>query len=364
MLRRENELQTTAEKASASGAVQRWRVRLLLLASGVLIPAVLLAATEIILRICGFGFPVTATRPCTDRGTPSYCDDQFFTTPFFPPGMSRGPRPYAIHAEKLAGTYRIFILGESAAWGDPDPTYGFSRYLEVMLREKFPRVNFEIINTSITATNSHVLLPLAKDVAQHQPDLFIIYAGNNEVVGPFGPGTVLAAATSNLRTIRARIFINSSRISQLVRTLASPRGAREWRGMEMFQGLQVRADSPQMKPVYDNFRENMRDIIATARHSGAQVVISTVGTNLKDCAPFASQHREGLRPDELRSWDDLVQRGAALESAGSHAEALRLYFAAAEIDPQYAELQFRIARSLWATGDFAEAKQRYVRAQG
>jgi len=67
----------------------------------------------------------------------------------------------------------------------------------------------------------------------------------------------------------------------------------------------------------------LRDIVAVANRSGAHVLISTVATNLKDCAPFASLHREGIRPDELSSWEGLVQRGAALENAGSHSEALK-----------------------------------------
>jgi hypothetical protein len=40
-----------------------------------------------------------------------------------------------------------------------------------------------------------------------------------------------------------------------------------------------------------------------------------------------------------------------------------LYLSATGIDPQHAELQFRIARCLWALGDFAGAKDRFVRAQ-
>lgn len=133
--------------------------------------------------------------------------------------------------------------------------------------------------------------------------------------------------------------------------------------MEMFLDRQLRADAPQLKPVYENFAANLRDVVAVARRAGAQVVLSTVATNLKDCAPFASLHREGMRPDELNSWDGLVQRGAALEKTGSYAEAVKLYYSAAEIDPQYAELQFRIARCLWALGDFAGAKDRFLRAQ-
>lgn len=363
MLQQENEIQTAKQEGPASGSGGALLRGLLFIATCVLVPIILLGGTEVVLRICGFGFPTTATRPCTDRGVSAYCDNQFFTTPFFPPGMLRTPRPYAFPANKPPGTYRIFILGESAAWGDPDPSYGFARYLEVMLRKNYPDVKFEIINTSITATNSHVLLPLARDIAQYQPDLFIIYAGNNEVVGPFGPGTVLTAASSNLGVIRARIFLNSTRLTQFLGSLGRGKQKSEWHGMEMFLEQQVRADSPRLGAVQKNFAANLRDIIAVARHSGARVLISTVATNLKDCAPFASLHRGNLRPEELRTWEDLVQRGAAFEQSGSYANALELYREAGKIDPQYAELHFRIARSLWALGDFAAAKEQFVQAQ-
>src|SRR5271165_4840027 len=342
-----------------------WRHWFSISATAILVPVLLLVVAEVLLRICGVGTPTGAMRPCTDQGRPAYCDNQFFAAPFFPPGMYRTPRPYVIPATKAPGTYRIFVLGESVAWGDPDPTYGFARYLEVMLRERFPQVKFEVVNASITAINSHVLLPMVKDLAQYQPDLFVIYTGNTEVVGPFGPGTVLTPWDLSLPAIRARIALNSTRLGQLVGNASggTRNNAAEWRGMEMFLERQVRADSPQMKPVYENFAANLRDIVAVANRSGAHVLISTVATNLKDCAPFASLHREGIREDELRSWEGLVHQGANLESAGSSAEALKLYLSAADIDPQYAELQFRIARCMWALGDFAGAKERYVRAQ-
>jgi tetratricopeptide (TPR) repeat protein len=343
----------------------RWRRWLAISATTILVPVLLLAVAEVALRVCGIGTPAGVTRPCTDHGQPGYCDNQFFAAPFFPPGMFRTPRPYVIPARKPPGTYRIFVLGESVAWGDPDPTYGFGRYLEMMLRERYPLARFEVINTSITAINSHALLPMVEDLSHYQPDLFVIYTGNTEVVGPFGPGTVLTPWDLSRPAIRARISLNSTRLGQLVGKInrANQKDTPEWRGMEMFLDRQVRADSPQMRPVYENFAANLHDIVAVARRSGAQVLISTVATNLKDCAPFASLHREGIREEELRSWEGLVHRGADLESAGSYAEALKLYLSAADIDPQYAELQFRIARCLWALGDFARAKERFVRAQ-
>ncbi len=353
-------------KEAVPGARQdSWRRWLSISATAILVPVLLLVLAEALLRICGVGTPTGAMRPCTDQGRPAYCDNQFFAAPFFPPGMYRTPRPYVIPARKAPGTYRIFVLGESVAWGDPDPTYGFARYLEVMLRERFPQVEFEVVNASITAINSHVLLPMVKDLAQYQPDLFIIYTGNTEVVGPFGPGTVLTPWDLRLPAIRARIALNSTRLGQLVGKASGGgrNNAAEWRGMEMFLDRQVRADSPQMKPVYENFAANLRDISAVARRSGAHILISTVATNLKDCAPFASLHREGIRQDELNSWEELVGRGAVLESTGSYSEAIKVYLSAADIDPQYAELQFRIARCLWAMGDFSGAKERFVRAE-
>ena len=353
------------EEAAPAHRGFRWRPWLAISATTILAPVLLLVLAEVALRLCGVGTPTGVTRPCTDQGRPAYCDNPSFAATFFPEGMFRTPRPYVIPATKPRGTYRIFVLGESVAWGDPDPTYGFARYLEVMLRQRYPQTKFEVINTSITALNSHAFLPMVKDLVHYQPDLFVIYTGNTEVVGPFGPGTVLTPWDLSLPAIRARIFFNSTRLGQLFGKLSrtSQNNTPEWRGMEMFLDRQVRADSQQMKPVYENFAANLRDIVAVARRAGAQVLISTVATNLKDCAPFASLHREGIRKDELRLWESLVQRGADLESAGSYGEALRLYLSAAEIDPQYAELQFRMARCLWALGDFAGAKERFVRAQ-
>jgi tetratricopeptide (TPR) repeat protein len=356
----ENEPKTN--EATPSGGT-RWRTWLLVLASAIVVPALILILVEVTLRLCGVGTDTSVTRPCTDHGHAASCDNESFSAAFFPPGMLRTPRPYAIPAVKAPGTFRIFILGESAAWGEPDPTFGFARYLEVMLRASFPSVKFEVINTGTTAINSHVMLPITKDLAQYQPDLFLVYAGGNEVVGPYGPGTVLTSAALSLPSIRARIFFNSTRIGQLVAKVSSGQKPAEWRGMEMFMDQQVRADSPQLQAAYDNFGSNLRDIIAVARKPGAQVLLSTIAANVKDCAPFASLHREGIHQEDLQQWDALVQKGEANEKAGSPAEALKDYLAAADIDSQYAELQFRIARCFWAIGDFNHARERYLLAQ-
>jgi len=331
------------------------------IASAILVPILLLGILEGALRLFGVGFPTELTEACTLQGKPAACYNLFFPAPFFPPGMIKTPQAYAIPAEKPQGTFRIFVLGESAAMGDPDPAYAFSRYLDVMLRERFPSMKFEVVNTGSVAINSHVLLPIARGLAEHRPDVFIIYSGNNEVVGPYGPGTALTSSGMSLPVIRGSIFVRSTRIGQLLTKVGTQK--KEWRGMEMFLDKQVRENSQLMPYAYANFEQNLRDTVAVARNSGARVIVSTVATNLKDCGPFSSLHRENLSPDDSRSWTALVQRGADLESARSYADALKAYEAASKLDDQYAELEFRIARSFWMQGDYANAKQHYLRAR-
>ena len=337
---------------------QHWVLKIV---AAVISPVVLLAILELALRFAGVGFTTELTVPCAVRGQKAACYNLFFPAPFFPPGMIKTPQAYAIPAEKPQGTYRIFVLGESAAMGDPDPAYGFSRYLEVMLRQRYPSMKFEVVNTGSVAINSHVLLAIAEGLARQKPDLFIIYSGNNEVVGPYGPGTALTSSSMQLPFIRASIFANSTRIGQLLTRMSEQK--KEWRGMEMFLDKQVRASSPLMKYSYENFERNLQDTVAVARASGARVIISTVATNLKDCAPFASLHREDISENELRSWNELVREGTDLENARSYDEALKRYQSATQIDPQYAELEFRIARVEWMRGNYAGAKEHFQRAR-
>ena len=337
---------------------RRW---ILQIGAAILVPIVVLVMLEVSLRIAGVGFSTKLLVPCTVKGSPASCYNLFFATPYFPAGMVQTPRLYSIPVTKPPGTYRIFVLGESAAMGDPDSAYGFSRYLEVMLREQFPAVKFEVVNTGSVAINSHVVLRIAEGLVGQKPDLFIIYSGNNEVVGPYGPGTMLTSVGMSMPLVRGSIFFRSTRIGQLVTKLGTKK--REWHGMEMFLDQQVPASSPLLQQAYANYAENLRETIRVGQAAGAQVIVSTVATNLRDCAPFASLHRKNLGQDDLKKWSALVQEGNDFEAANSPAEALRQYQAAAVIDGEYAELEFRIARAAWKLGDYKSAKEHLVRAR-
>ena len=123
------------ENRSAREIPPKRRRRILQIGAAILLPVVVLVIVEVSLRIAGVGFSTSLLVPCTVKGSPASCYNLFFATPYFPAGMVQTPRLYSIPATKAPGTYRIFVLGESAAMGDPAESFAPDRYLEMLLRD-------------------------------------------------------------------------------------------------------------------------------------------------------------------------------------------------------------------------------------
>ena len=344
---------TNAPLPSAVSVRRLWLFRLV----AVLVAPLLLVLLEVGLRLANYGYP---TGFYVDAGSAGInMTNHRFGWRFFPPSIARSPEPHLLSV-KVPGTIRIFVLGESAAQGVPNPRFNFGRILEVMLRDRYPGVRFEVVNAAMTAINSHVVLEIARDCARQQPTVFLVYMGNNEVVGPYGPGTVFQHWSPSLRLIRAGLRLKATRTGQLldstIRSFYREKTSKTWRGMGMFMDKAVAADDPRLLPTYDNFSQNLRDICSVARRAGAPVILSTVAVNLKDCPPFASRHRADLRPDELQAWESIYRAGVELEQQQQWPEALAKYESAARLDDRFAELQFRMGTCLAALGRLQEAR--------
>src|ERR1035438_5812182 len=216
-------------------------------------------ALELGLTVFHYGYP-TGFFVRIDGKNASASNEKFGWR-FFPPSIARVPVVNYVPDGKSPDTYRIFILGDSAAMGVPEPAFGFARMLRVLLENRYRGAKFEVINTAMTAINSHVVVPIAADSARAKPDLFIVLVGNNEVVGPYGPGTVLAAYSPSLSLIRTGIWFKSTRTAQLLEKLISrfrkTDNPREWEGMAMFLGHYVAEDDPRLPTVYENLRGNL-----------------------------------------------------------------------------------------------------------
>jgi tetratricopeptide (TPR) repeat protein len=334
----------------------------------VVIPLVVLGGLELGLRLGGYGYDTHFFRRIQINGEMFYVPNDKFSHRFFPPALARTAQPIRFSAGKSTNTYRIFLLGESAANGDPDTTYGVGRYLQVLLRGRYPGIEFEVISVAMTAIDSSTILPIARECARHQGDLWLIYMGNNEMVGPFGAETSYGLHAPSLCIVRSILAIKSIRIGQLLddfgrRLRANSSTRREWGGMEMFANNRLGYDNPARLRAYANFKGNLEDILRAAHNAGAPVILSTVAVNLKDCAPFASIHGASLNTSQEADWNQIYQQGVDLEASGSYREALVLYQKAALIDPQFADLQFRMGTCDLALGNKVEARREFELAR-
>ena len=264
-------------------------------------PVLVLGLAEVLLRWAEVGYLASFLVPRVVEGRQVYVDNPFFGYRFFPPRMTRTSAPILVERAKAAGALRVMVLGESAAMGEPQAEFGLARFLEVLLGERYPGRRVEVVNAAMTAINSHVIAEIAGNLSAFSPDVVVLYMGNNEVVGPYGPGTVLAPFAG---LVRGRVLATRLRLAQLLRLPAKGEG---WSGMEMFVEHRVAEDDPRMAVVYEGFRANVQRILAV--EAGAEVVVSTVAVNLRDCAPFAGERArqayEAGRWAEARDLDEL-----------------------------------------------------------
>jgi tetratricopeptide (TPR) repeat protein len=215
--------------------------------------------------------------------------------------------------------------------GDPEPAFSLARVIEVQLRHAYPQVRFEVVNAAVTAINSHLGRGIAADCAQLEPDLFIVYEGHNEVIGPFGPAGVFAPFLQSETAIRATVWLKGTRLAQLAGHLGRPNAPAGWGGMEMFLRQQIRHDDPRLETVRGHFRANLIAIADSARTAGATTLLCTTVANQRDFAPFLSpdgaaehayrQGQEALAARRDADARDLLRRALDLDALRFRADS-------------------------------------------
>ena len=376
--KRKNHLTT---EGAAAGAVSRsrlpwWKKAVFSLLSGVLF----FAGLEIVLLLCGF-------RPAL------YDEDPYvgFTShaPLFVEQATPGGGAVMATARnklrffsaqefsrrKAAGTYRIFCMGGSTTYGRPyDDKTSFCGWLRALLPVADPSGQWELINAGGISYASYRVAMLMEELISYDPDLFIIYSGQNEflerrtyedLIETPAPLRGLGALASHTRTYSA--------LRRLVDWLKTA-GDRPPRRLNRLAGevdtLLNRSigpdaysrDDERRRQVLAHFRYSLSRMVDIARSAGAGVILVTPASNLRHCSPFKSQHRAGLSAADREEWQTLFGRARQAQEAGRPDAALAALEAAARIDDRYAHLHYWRGRVLDSRGRHEEARAAYQRA--
>jgi len=334
----------------------------------VVVPLLFFVLLEFSLMSFGVGTSFDYFHEIDIDGQAHFQENPDFANQFYPASLNIGPLENTLAEERSPDLLRVYVLGGSAAQGFPHKNHGIDRLLAAQLRAALPSRKIEVINTAMTSVNSHVVYAVAKSIPEASADYAVILMGNNEVVGPYGPGTFNQNFLANISLIRGIQALKRTRIWQALDGLiqqVKPTDAMqelEWEGMQMFTNHGVSYDDPRMDNVHDHYQDNLVSIIETLRDKGIHVILSSVPVNLRHSPPFLSVHSPGLSEEQLDQWGELTGRGTQSSDAENWDDAVTIFQAALEIDPEYADTHFRLATAFENVGQFQEAKTHYQRA--
>lgn len=284
--------------------------------------------------------------------------------------------PQRFPKTKPPGTYRIFCLGGSTTYGRPyNDVASFCGWLRALLPEADPSRRWELINAGGISYASCRVAMLAEELIRYEPDLLIVYSGQNEFLERRTyhrlietPRAVrrLGAIVSRTRTYtiakrtvdalrgghggaRAKRDVLESEVSTILDAAVGPK---DYHRDDAFQ-----------KQVLDHYRHNLARTIDIARSAGAKVVLVTPASNLLHCSPFKSEHRTGLAEAELKRWQTLFDRAEEAYAAEQWEVALGALDEAATIDGRHAHLHYLRGRTLHRLKQYARAKTALERAR-
>lgn len=260
------------------------------------------------------------------------------------------PPPLWVAAHKPPGTRRVVLLGESAAAGFPMTDHHLGRLVQARWQQRFPAEPIEVINLSMVAVNSHALREFAREAMVLDPDVFVIYAGHNEVIGPFGPAARFGPPLASPVLARWSLAVRRTHVGRVVEEFLGLFGsappAPGWRGLDEFRGVEVAHDDPALDTMLRHTEANFRDIVRRARRHGADVLFVLPAINLNDWPPPGSEPADEGGTDAVlaaqEAGDVTGFRSALLvyeaaqrrEEAGEMARAWPLYRRAADLDLQ------------------------------
>ena len=329
----------------------------------VLIPITFFLLLEIILRIIGYEDNLNFISKIERNGTEYYTINQFVGKRYF--GKDRlyfrkGSHDY-FEVKKSPNTIRVFCLGASTMAGFPYEYNAIpSEFLRDQLQYAFPNKNIEVINSAIAATNSFTVNEFADVLSNYQPDLFVVYMGQNEFYGVYGVGSTISVGKKRwviktylwLEQFKSFLLIKNS--LGFVESLFSQDTENDNKLlMEEMAKNSIRYNSPDYETGLNTFRENYKELIKKLKDKNVPVIISTLVTN-QDSPPFVSFHTDSKR-DSAKS-EELYRSGIIEMKNGRYESAARYFEESLSIDSIPADIHYQLGKCYEKLNMYAQAE--------
>jgi Tfp pilus assembly protein PilF len=290
---------------------------------------------------------------------------RYVTNPHFLGAMSQ--QSFAM--VKSPGVTRVFVLGGSAALGWPGPEgFSFAGYLRRALEKSAPG-RYEIINAAAMSYGSHRVRDLLHDVVKLDPDVVVLWSGNNEYIErnqlstyartPVMSGLQRALHHSDLYR-GLRVALQAAAPELFVRQAAGD--ITDLRSTPKVRRGMLGRSAESDRQILDNYRTNVQAMAELIAAEGATGIFCTVPVNLSGWAPantppvFADQR-------QFERWQNLQQQVFALWDQRQFADAMPRLRQLLEIAPDYALAHYLSGLGHQQAGQLQEARKAFERAR-
>jgi tetratricopeptide (TPR) repeat protein len=280
-------------------------------------------------------------------------------------------REVTFSRDKPKRAVRIFFVGGSASAGWPHPDgEAYTDYLERTLYRAFPNRYIEILNISAHAYAAFRVRLIFEEIRAFQPDLIVVYSGNNEFVEQrrYSVTDSWYDSIANIANFSTayRLLRGSPALSSLFPTSSLSAETRGGIAMEQWSKIEglpaiLRTDADQFRKVKEHYAFSIRSMLQGAKDLGIPAVLLTVPTNTRDWQPNVSAER--AVGERAHAWREAYRAGRAALIRGQHGQAVDFLQTAAGTDPGHAATHYHLARALEASGRLAEANDSYDRAR-
>ena len=267
-------------------------------------------------------------------------------------------QPDEFSVTKAKNEFRIFCVGGSTVQGRPfSIETAFSKWLELSLAVTDQSRDWKVVNCGGVSYASYRLAPIVDEILRYEPDLIVLYTGQNEFLedreyasirqtAPWIARTHERLSASRTYSFLRQQFVSTEKQSTEIERLPADVEAR----LDFKGGLtKYKQDDVWKQNVVTHFQHNLQRMIVAAQSQDVPIILMNPVCNLKDVAPFKSVTDLSLSEEdlsELKAPERILKLQSLLEE-----------------NPRNAKLHFQLGQAHLLRGDVESARPHLLMAK-
>ncbi len=274
-------------------------------------------------------------------------------------------------ARKEKGVTRVFCIGGSTTYGRPyDDRTSFCGWLRIFLSVVDPNRRWEVINAGGISYASYRAAELMEELADYEPDLFIVYSGHNEFLEKrtYDKLLQIPKIVRNLGALASRMRLYTTLYDVAFTEPKRKQGdllPTEVKALlDRSVGLEYyHRDDSMSAAVLDHYRNSLLRMTRISERADSRILFITPASNIGNFSPFKTEPSTGMSASDIQKVASLKIAATEALEKDDHALALTLAQEALALDARDADLLYLQGSAFRALGRIDKARKAFIDAR-